>query len=211
LRYGRRIKLDGGDAATFGKGIHKVNEMFWGEYSKINDPLQALQASINKYCPTFPNEYEDAAHICLNNFLGIIQQNPKLIPLYTELRLENPNNKTVSVIDVVYPQKIVDYKTSTQYTVKAKQPNIIQAAMCSMNLKECMGLNVNHVEFQYLRFKKYQFVDIDSKIIEEVSNIINNTWDNIHDDVFPKNEKACWFCDYKLICQREKEALRKNV
>jgi CRISPR/Cas system-associated exonuclease Cas4 (RecB family) len=111
---------------------------------------------------------------------------------------------------VVYPHKIVDYKTSTQYTIKPKQPNIIQATMCSRNLKDCFGLDVVRVEFQYLRFKKYQYVDVTSELISSVDSVIEEVREGIANDKFPKNDKACWFCDYKLICAAEKKARDKQ-
>ncbi len=210
LRYFKKIVFAQAPAAMFGSVVHKVNELFWPEYEQIKEPTIALQASIAHNCPELPNEYEEPAHDCFNNFLKIVQENPKLIPLYTELKLKNPINDTVSIVDVVYPHKIVDYKTSTQYTIKAKQPNIIQAAMCSMNLMQCMHMEVRHVEFQYLRFKKYQYVDVTNEIIATTTNIIDTVRTKINGGEFPKNKTSCFFCDYKLICQKEDDMIKRN-
>ena len=130
--------------------------------------------------------------------------------MYTELRCENPVKNTVAIIDTVFPSRIVDYKTSTQYTQKPKQPNIIQAIMCSQNLKECFGLDIPKVEYWYLRFHKYQFVNVTSELIEEINQIIKQVRKDISNDKFPKNEKSCFFCDYSLICRAEKKALEKH-
>lgn len=210
LKYIKGIKFESNDAGAFGSSIHKVNEMFWPEYKKNSDILEAMQASVNGYWNReIDDGYADVAQTCLNNFMGIIQENPRMVPLHTELRCENPKNNTVAIIDVVYPHKIVDYKTSTQYTIKPKYPNVIQAVMCSQNLKDCMGLDVKNVEFQYLRTRKYQYVDVTSELIEEVDSIIKQIREKIAEDRFPKNDKGCWFCDYKLICAAEKRSLDK--
>ncbi len=211
LRYIYGLKLESGDAADLGKNIHKVNEMFWPEYKKNPDILEAMKASVDTYWdPKVDEEYAGVVRTCLDHFMAIIQENPKMIPLHTELRCENPANNTVAIIDVVYPHKIVDYKTSTQYTIKPKEPNIIQAVLCSQNLFACTGLDVKRIEFQYLRFKKYQYVDVIPKLIEEVDEIINKVRDGIAADNFPRNEKSCWFCDYKLVCAAEKKAKIKE-
>ncbi len=211
LRYIYGLKFESGDAADLGKSVHKVNEMFWPEYKKNPDILTAMKASVDSYWdPKIDEEYSGVARTCLDNFMSIVQENPAMIPLYTELKCENPDNNTVAIIDVVYPHKIVDYKTSTQYTIKPKEPNIIQAVMCSQNLKRCEGLDVQRIEFQYLRFKKYQYVDVTSQLIEETNQIINQVRDGISNDIFPKNEKSCWFCDYKLVCKAEKRMLDKQ-
>ncbi len=210
LRYIMGIRLEGGDAATLGKSVHKVNEMFWPEYKKNPDILTAMKASVDIYWdPSVGEEYADTARTCLDNFMAIIRENPSVIPLYTELRCDNPTNNTVAIIDVVYPHKIVDYKTSTQYTIKPKQANTIQAVLCSQNLKEYTGLDVKRVEFQYLRYKKYQYADVTSELIAEVDDTIDMVRSGIAADVFPKNDKACWFCDFKLICQKEKKVWDK--
>ena len=204
------MKFESEGAGAFGSAIHKVNEMFWGEYKQNSNPLEAMSASLDKYWNRqIDEEYTDTARTCLYNFISIIQENPTMMPLHTEIRCENPINNTVAIVDVVYPHKIVDYKTSTQYTVKPKQPNIIQAVMCNQNLKQCTGLDVSRVEFQYLRFKKYQYVDVTSELIDDMNETIAEVREGIANDVFPKNEKGCWFCDYKLICKAEKRALEK--
>ena len=211
LRYIYGLKFESGDAADLGKSVHKVNEMFWPEYKKNPDILTAMKASVDTYWDRkVDEEYEGVARTCLDNFMSIIQENPQMIPLHTELRCENPANNTVAIIDVVYPHKIVDYKTSTQYTIKPKQPNIIQAVLCSQNLFACTELDVRRVEFQYLRYKKYQYVDVTPQLIEEVGGTIDQVREGIKHDVFPKNEKSCWFCDYKLICKAEKKVQEKE-
>jgi len=210
LRYIQGIKFESGAAAALGSSVHKVNEMFWPEYSKNKNIIEAMAASVETYWDrNVDEEYVDTARACLINFMAIIQENPTIVPLHTELRCENTQNNTVAIIDVVFPHKIVDYKTSTQYTIKPKQPNIIQAVLCSQNLKQCFGLDVPRVEFQYLRFKKYQYVDVTSELIEDVVQIIKGVEEGIAADHFPKNEKGCWFCDYKLICKVEKRALER--
>lgn len=210
LHYIKGIKFESGDAAAFGSSVHKVNEMFWPEYKKNPNITEAMNASINTHWDgKVGEEYTDAAHICLNNFMAIVGENPTIVPLYTELRCENPVNNSVVIIDTVFSARIVDYKTSTQYTVKAKQPNVIQAVMCSQNLKECFGLDVPKVEFWYLRFRKYQVVNVTSKLIEEVAQIIDGVREGIATDKFPKNEKSCFFCDYSSICRAEKKIMEK--
>jgi CRISPR/Cas system-associated exonuclease Cas4 (RecB family) len=211
LKYIKDIKFESGDAALFGSSVHKVNEKFWPEYKKNSDILTAMKASVDTYWdPKVNEEYVGAARTCLDNFMAIVGENPAMVPLYTELRCENTVNNTVAIIDVVYPHKIVDYKTSTQYTKSPKQPNIIQAVMCSQNLKECFGLDVKHIEFQYLRFKKYQVVDATSELVEEVNQIIEQVREGIVSDKFPKNEKSCFFCQYSLICRAEKKLSDKQ-
>lgn len=210
LKYIKGIKFESGDAAALGSSVHKVNEMFWPEYKKNPNIVEAMNASVNTYWDRkVGEEYIDAAHTCLNNFMTIIGENPTIVPLYTELRCENPVNNTVAIIDTVFSARIVDYKTGTQYTVKAKQPNVIQATMCSQNLKECFGLDIPKVEFWYLRFHKYQRVDVTSELIEEVAQTINEVREGIAIDKFPKNEKSCFYCDYSTICRAEKKALEK--
>lgn len=211
LRYIQGLKFESGVAAEFGSSIHKINEMFWSEYKKNPNILEAMNASIDTYWNReIREEYADSANTCINNFMAIVGENPTITPLHTELRCENPENNTVAIVDVIYPHKIVDYKTSTQYTVKPKQPNIIQAVLCSQNLKQCTGLDVRRVEFQYLRFKKYQYVDVTSELIGEVAQIIDEVREGISGDKFPKNEKSCWYCDYKIICKKEKEYIKKQ-
>ncbi len=211
LKYIDNFKFPSGEAALFGSSIHKTAEMFWPEYKKNPDILEAMKASVDTHWnPKIDEEYVGVARTCLDHFMSIVQENPKMIPLHTELRCENPANNTVAIIDVVYPHKIVDYKTSTQYTIKPKEPNIIQAVLCSQNLLACTGLDVKRIEFQYLRFKKYQYVDVTPELIEEVDKTINKVRDGIATDNFPKNEKSCWFCDYKLVCAAEKKAKIKE-
>ncbi len=211
LKYIRGLKFESGPAALFGSNVHKVNEMFWVEYKKTPDILTAMKASVDTYWDSkIDEEYEGAARTCLDNFMAIIQENPKMIPLYTELRCENPANNTVAIIDVVYPHKIVDYKTSTQFTKNPKEPNIIQAVMCNQNLLACTGLDVINIEFQYLRFKKYQYVNVTPKLIDELNQTINKVRLGIVNDDFPKNEKSCFMCDYRIICSTEKKAIEKG-
>ncbi len=209
LHYNKGIKFEAGAAAGFGKAVHKVNELFWPEYIATYNSSDALQRSIDSNWEDMGLEYEDAADTCFNNFLTSIEENPKLLPLYTELRCENNINNTVAIIDVVYPSKIVDYKTSTQYTIKPKIPNIIQATMCVENLKTCFELDVRHVEFHYLRFKKYQIVDVTDKMIEDMNILLSQTREKIERGEFPKNEKNCFMCDYRLICEAEKRLIKK--
>jgi len=211
LRYSKKVKVGDDPSAIFGKAVHKVNELFWPEYSRLQDPTAALQESIKDNCPVLPSEYEEPAHICFNNFIKTVEANPKLIPLFTEIKLKNPKNDTLAVADVVYPHKIVDYKTSTQYTVKPKLNNIIQAGICAINLKECMNIDVPYVEFQYLRFNKYQTVDITPQLVETVTQIIDNVRNNILLDKFDKSKKSCFMCNYKLICQKEDDYLGKRI
>jgi len=211
LKYIKGIKFESGGAGALGSSVHKTAEMFWPAYRKNPDILTAMKTSVDTYWdPKVDEEYVGVARTCLDNFMSIVAENPTIIPLYTELRCENPINNTVAIIDVVYPYKIVDYKTSTQYTIKPKYPNIIQAVICSQNLRDCVGLDVPRVEFQYLRIKKYQYVDVNSELIEEVDSIIKQIREKIDTDQFPKNDKSCWFCDYKLICAMEKKALVKQ-
>jgi len=210
LKKIRGIKIDSGDAAIFGSFNHKVYENFWGFYTLELDPEFAIKESIKKYDgPKIQPEYEIASYTCFNNFVSIIQETPTLIPTYTELRCENPTNNTVAIIDVVYPSKIVDYKTSTQYTVNPKLPNKIQATMCSQNLLKVKGIEVRQVEFWYLRYKKYQRVTVDQKLIEEVDEIIDYVREGIEQDHFPKYDNNCFFCDYKKICELEKKNLTR--
>lgn len=210
LHYNKGIYFESGDAAGFGKAVHKVNEMFWPEYVTRTDPSEALQKTIDEHWRDIGIEYEEAADTCFNNFLASVQENPRLLPLYTELRCENNINNTVTIIDAVYPQKIVDYKTSTQYTIKPKIPNVIQATICVENLKTCFGLDVRHVEFQYLRFKKYQIVDVTDKMIEDVNILLSQIREKIERGEFPKNEKNCFMCEYRLICESEKRLIKKT-
>ena len=210
------IKIDSGDAAIFGSFNHKVYENFWDFYTPDSDPELSIKESIKKYDgPNIQPEYEDVAYTCFNNFVSIVRETPTLLPTYSEVRCENPTNNTVAIVDVVYPSKIVDYKTSTQYTVNPKLPNKIQATMCSQNLLEVKGLEVRQVEFWYLRYKKYQRVTVNQKLIEEVDDIIDYVRDGIEQNDFPKYDHDCFFCDYKLICALEKRnktrALKRMV
>jgi len=217
LRYVKKIKLGSNDAGIFGSFVHKVYEYFWDFYTSGSNITSAVINATDKYMSspkeTHPNiepEYEEAAHICLENFISKIEKYPTYIPIYKELRCENPINNTVAIIDTVYEDKIVDYKTSTQYTIKPKLPNKIQALMCSQNLLEVYGLNIKDVEFWYVRFNKYQNVKIDAALTEEVNNIIENVKESIKKDEFPKQETNCFFCDYKLICESEKRYNNKR-
>jgi CRISPR/Cas system-associated exonuclease Cas4 (RecB family) len=215
LRYVKGIKIGSSDAGIFGSFNHKVYEYFWDFYTSESDPNAVMIEAMNKYSTspkdTHPNiepEYEEAAYICLENFVSIIEENPNATPLHRELRCENPINNTVAIVDVVYPNKIVDYKTSTQYTIKPKLPNKIQATMCSQNLLQVQGIEVREVEFWYMRFKKYQMITVDAPLIKEVDDIIAHVRNSIEEDRFQKDEKNCFFCDYKLICNSEKRTLK---
>ncbi len=211
LRYIYGIKFPSGDAAVFGSFIHCVNEHFWLYYNPDSDPIDALKQSISKYeGPNIQPEYEETAHTCFENFLSIVKETPRLLPSHTELRCELPTNNTVAIVDVVYPSKIVDYKTSTQYTKEAKLPNKIQAAMCSQNLLLTKGMEVRQVEFWYLRFKKYQRVTVDEKLLKEVDDILRFVNEGIEENKFPKCEDNCFFCDYKRICEAEKRGRIKS-
>lgn len=216
LKKIRGIEVGSGEAAIFGSFIHYTTEHFWDFYNPESDPEDAIKQAIAKYNAadklTHPNiqpEYEEVAYTCLNNFVSIIKETPKLIPVHNELRCENFVDRTMAIIDSVYPTKIVDYKTSTQYTVNAKLPNIIQAVMCSQNLLHSVGMEVRQVEFWYLRFKKYQRVTVDAALIEEVNNRLAYVKQSILEDKFPKNESSCFFCDYKLICAMEKRNISR--
>ena len=209
LKYIKRIKIPASAAAIFGSYIHKVNEDFWSEYS--TDIEKSLEASIIKNSNIkIDDEYKETSVLCLNNFVGMLKDSTITRPLYIEHRTENNLNNTVAIIDVVFPQKIVDYKTSSQYTKKPKDANIIQAVMCSENLKACTGLEVKHIEFWFLRFKKYQYVEINDELIKETNDLIEQIRNGIKIDHFPKNEKSCWMCDYRLICESEKKAIQKS-
>lgn len=212
LRYINGIKIGAGEAAQFGSSIHKVNEMFWSEYKQIKNPDVALQNTIDLYWDkTISEEYFQASHSCFNNFLSNIKSTPNLIPLYTEFKALNVVNNTIAIIDVVYPHKIVDYKTSKYFTVKAKLPNIIQAVMCCDNLNQCTGMEIKTVEFHYIRMNKIQYVNITPDLSTDVHNLIVNMRDGIKKDNFPKNLKSCYFCDYKLICNKEKQFIDKYL
>jgi len=212
LRYARGIRIESGEPAQFGTAIHLVNEKFWGNYRNQPDPLLAMQETINAHWDkTIGEEYEIPTRDCIGNFLSIVGENPTLFPLHTEFKALNTDNNTVAIIDVVYPNKICDYKTSKQYTVKPKENNIIQAVMCSENLKFCTGLEVRNIEFWYLRFKKYQYVDVTPVLVEEINTLIEDIKSKILNDIFPKSPKACFFCDYKLICKAEQKALDKQI
>ncbi len=211
LRYIRGIKIEAGEAANFGKAIHKVNEMFWSEHRLQPDHSLAMQETINKYWDNnISEEYEIASHECIENFLTSIKEIPQITPLHTEFKAENKINNTVAIIDVVYPDKIRDYKTSKHFTVSPKLPNLIQAVMCAENLKQSLGLEIKKVEFQYLRFNKYQVVDITEELNCNINKIIEETKLNVANDIFPKITKSCFFCDYVLICKAEKKALEKR-
>ena len=209
LRYIKKIKLPSGDAANFGKAIHKVNEMFWANYKIYSEPLKAMQYTIDEYWDkTIKEEYEQPAHQCMDNFIAIVNENPTIFPTYTEVKASNNINDTVAIIDVVYPHKLVDYKTSTQFTIKPKLPNIIQAVMCSHNLNVAFGLDIRRVEFQYLRMKKYQVVDVTDTLIDEINLLIEQVRNKVKNDEFPKKDK-CFICEYKLICESEKRYKEK--
>jgi CRISPR/Cas system-associated exonuclease Cas4 (RecB family) len=215
LKYVKGIKIPPGDAAIFGSFCHKVYEYFWDFYTPGSDPRVSISKAADKYIssprdthPNIDGEYEEAAYICLENFVSIVEKHPTDIPIHKELKCENITNNTVAIIDVVYPNKIVDYKTSTQYTIKPKLPNQIQAIMCIQNLLEVHYLDIKEVEFWYTRFKKYQYVTVNSNLVNDVNNIIDEVRQSIKEDNFPKIEKDCFFCDYKLICDSEKKQLK---
>jgi len=210
LKYIDGIKFPSGEAAAFGSCIHKVLEKFWDEYVAGEDVEKAIQESVNKYWDkNITDEYDEAAHDCLNHAISIIKERSSMMPLYTEYSCVNDANNTIAIIDLVIPGKIIDYKTSKVYTVKAKQPNIVQATMCSMNLEHKTGQIIREVEFEYLRWGKYQRVFITDEMIEDMNILISKVRTDIENDVFPKNEKSCWFCDYSLLCKADKRALER--
>lgn len=210
LKYIDGLKFPGGEAAVFGSCIHKILEKFWDEYKIYGDIVKAMQESTNKYWDkSIIDEYDQTAHDCLDHAMNIIKERSSMIPIYTEYPCLNIENNTIAIIDLVIPGKIIDYKTSKAYTIKAKPPNIIQATMCSMNLEHKTGERIREIEFEFLRFGKYQRVYVDDKMIDDVNKLIAQIREDIKNDRFPKNEKSCWWCDYKLICKAEKRALEK--
>jgi CRISPR/Cas system-associated exonuclease Cas4 (RecB family) len=210
LKYINKIKFPSGEAAQFGSAIHKVLEMFWSEYTLYQDIEKAMQESINKHWDrNISDEYEDASHACLNNAMDLIKERENILPLYVEYPCLNEEKNTIAIIDLVLPHKIIDYKTGKYYTKEAKEPAIIQATMCSMNLEKLTGRNIRHVEFEYLRIKKNQYVDVTDQMILDANLLIEKIRRDISNDVFPKNEKNCFMCDYSSICKAEKRMLSK--
>ena len=212
LKYIRGIKFESGEAANFGKCIHKILENFWVEYSICKDIDKAIQISSDKHWDkNIGEEYNIPAHECLNNAISIIKERPMILPLYIEYSCLNTDNNTIAIIDLVMSNQIIDYKTGKNFTKNPKEPNIIQAVMCSMNLEKVSGKRIRDVEFEYIKFKKYQQIEITDTLINEIENIIIDIREKIERGEFPKNEKNCFFCDYKLICEVEKRLIKKRM
>lgn len=207
IKYNRQIKVPPGLPALFGSMIHKINEKYYEKYEAILDIEKALQESINENWKDFGEEYDEPSKKCINNFNLLLKENP-VKPLYIEHRFENGDNNTVAIIDLVLPQKIIDYKTSSVFTQIPKLNNEIQGVMCSVNLKYCTEIDIKNIEFQYLKLNKVQKIEITPALIEKVDNIICEVRDKIKNDVFLKNEK-CYMCDYKSICKMESRRILK--
>lgn len=210
LKYINKIKVASGEAAVFGSSIHKIMENFWGEYITLKDINKAMDISTIKYWDTnISEEYEIPKQDCLKNAIKKIEERPTILPLFTEYSCLNTDNNTIAIIDLVFPHLICDYKTSKHYKKTPDESNIIQATMCSMNLEKLTGKKIREVEFEYLRFNKIQYVSVTDKMISDMNILINNIRHNIQVDEFTKNDKACWFCDYKLICDAENRAIKQ--
>lgn len=189
----KKIRLPKVDNA--GSCTHKVLQHFW-DFDLPRE--EALQKSIDKYW----NPEFDTTEDVFNNFVRLVGFRK---PLLLEEKLKG--KKFVCIPDLVFEDKIVDFKTHNRFTKKVPLENKIQGTIISKNLKELKGLDIKNVEFWYLKKGYVQEVNVD-EVEEEVDDVVNNVLHNISKEIFPKNEKACFYCNYKLICKKEKEYIK---
>lgn len=189
-----KIKLRGEGEGT---NTHLVLQHFW-EFDMPKE--QALQASIDKYW----NPKIDGSSIVFENFIKLVRDEK---PLMVEERLETED--IVCIPDVVYVDKIIDYKTHKSFTKKIPIQNKIQGVLLSNTLKKLKGLDIKEVEFWYLKKGYVQKLHINDSIQKEVDDIISFVKEKVEKEEFPKNKSNCFMCDFQTICRKEEEYVRK--
>lgn len=196
LSHVKGIKLTNGYALE-GRCVHRVLERFWAIYEDLKDVDKAIQASIDENWDIEVNEERaNVISTMLDNFVQIVKKDSTR-PLFLEKEIVDEELGLKCVLDRVDEKRIVDYKTGSAVS---KPKDVVQSTLYHLVLKKNVGLDLP-VEFLYLQKNKVYRYDVTEKIIEQVMGTVERVRDSILKEEFPKNEKGCFMCDYKVVCK----------
>ncbi len=198
LSYIKKIKLNDDQYSLFGKSIHKILEMYYKEFNGD------LQSSIEKYWDmNIPEEMSDIANVCFKNFL----ENKYDFPLYLEEHIENEKYGINCYVDRINNREIIDYKTGTNVS---KDKNLIQGMVYYLVVKEKYNLNIEKIDFLYLKKGKVYTIYPTNDNIELINSTIKKVRNSINDNEFPKTGK-CNSCYYNIICRTQEKFIQKTL
>jgi len=192
-----------------GISIHNIIKEY---YSKISDnpskkeiKLTAMDVFDDGYNEIIREFYSEAEDM-IRNFIDIEISRlswKRYKPELVEGFLETESLK--GVIDFFGSETIIDWKTGTAPWTLSR--DILRQGNIYRILLQKNGYKVKKIIFIYLKEREIKQIPFDDSILEDI-RVMRKM---IEKGEFPKNERACPFCEFVLLCECDKLCLWRKI